>query len=1104
MNKFLFSPSDLVVFLACHHATYLDLKRYSDKIEPIEDSATNKLLQEKGYLHEANYLQSLKNDGKTIIEIPKDQSSQERVRLTIEALQSGVDVVYQARFDDYPWRGDADFLIKTQNPSSLGQFSYEVLDTKLSRTPEPKHVMQLCVYSELLEKVQGFRPAMMYLVLGDGSLADFRVDDFFHYYQKAKQRFENYVNDPPARSYPEPCNHCQFCHWRDRCAEQWKTDDHLSLVANIQRSQVDKLLKGNISTVEELAALPKDTKIEELHTDVFLRLRSQAVLQNHKRETKLDKIEILEPIATKGFERLPLPDAGDLFFDMEGDPLHPSGLEYLFGVYYRNHGEETFKAFWGHSHEEERQAFEQFMAFIGERLKVHPKAFIYHYNHYETSALKRLACRYATCEEQLDILLRQRKFVDLYQVVREGIRTSEPGYSIKNIETFYMGQRDNAVVTAMDSIIVYNQWRVTKESKLLQEIADYNEVDCISTLRLRDWLIEIKPQNTLWFDVNQLEVKAVTPERNEWEKEYEIYQARLACDATHPDALVRQHLSHLLEFHRRENKPKCWAMYERQNKFEDELIADTECIGGLNFYGIPEPDKRSLVYSYRFPPQEFKLSVGDDPTNTATTKRVGTIVELDEQQGFLKIKSTQVPPTNFSIGPQWPIDSDGVRTAIYLVAKSIIESDKEYQAIRDILKKSLPRIKGKTEGSPIITSLDPQTEILGVISQLDNSYLFIQGPPGAGKTFTCSHVIVELIRNGKKIGIASNSHKAIHNLLDGIIEVAVDKKFSFKGLKRASKKNDESYYHDSCMQNTDSPGVGIDGYDLVAGTVWFYSEPQLNGKLDYLFVDEAGQVAVANIVAMGSSAKNIILVGDQMQLGQPIQGTHPGEAGLSILDFLLGDHATIPPDRGVFLNNTRRMRPSICEFISDAFYEGRLKAHECTLTRELILDGMNLPNEGIHIIAAQHEGCSQKSKEEAEIINSMYRGLLKQHFKNDTVPPRLLTVNDILVVTPYNVQANYLRSVLPEGARVGTVDKFQGQQAPVVIVSMVTSSVEDLPRNIEFLYSKNRMNVAISRAQCLAVVVANPNLMEVPCKTIEQMKLVNTFCWLHASTKNNP
>ena len=285
--------------------------------------------------------------------------------------------------------------------------------------------------------------------------------------------------------------------------------------------------------------------------------------------------------------------------------------------------------------------------------------------------------------------------------------------------------------------------------------------------------------------------------------------------------------------------------------------------------------------------------------------------------------------------------------------------------------------------------------------------------------------------------------------------------------------------------------------NLFAGTAWLFSDQYfVTNQVDYLFIDEAGQVGLANVIAMAASTKNIILVGDQMQLGQPIKGTHPGEAGLSVLEFLLGERSTVQEERGVFLNETYRLKPSICNFISKAFYDGRLTPNESTSKRSLDLKHMDIPNEGISLIEVNHEGCSQKSMEEGRIIKETYQKLLGQTFHDKDGKTRGITEDDILVVTPFNVQVNYLQSILPEHAKVGTVDKFQGQEAPIVLISMVTSSAQDLSRNIEFLYSKNRLNVAISRAQCLAVIIANPKLFEIPCKTVEQMKLVNTFCRL--------
>ncbi|HVE44043.1 MAG TPA: TM0106 family RecB-like putative nuclease [Gammaproteobacteria bacterium] len=1099
-GQYLFSASDLVNFLECHHLTFLDFHNLADKILKSEDSSVSKLLKEKGHQHESDYLESLGKQGKTIFQIPKDLDLGERVKLTKEALQSGAAVVYQGVFYKHPWRGDADFLIKIDKPSRFGSFSYEVVDTKLARNPKPKHIMQLCAYTSLLEDAQGVKPELMHLVLGDGKQVSFKFDDFSFYYLQAKHQFESYMASPPVHSYPEPCKHCSICHWRDHCIEQWESDNHLSLVANIQRSQIDKLEKAQIKTVSDLASLAADTIVSELNPDVFKRLQAQANLQIHKLRTGENKYEILTSLPGCGFERMPKPDTGDIFFDMEGDPLYPNGLEYLFGIYFVTQGSYIFKTFWAHNHEQERETFKEFMTFIGDHIQVYPNAHIYHYNHYETSALKRLACRYGIAEEQIDNLLRQDKFVDLYKVVRESIRTSEPGYSIKNLETFYMEKREGSVATATDSIVVYNLWCETKDQKLLDEIAAYNEIDCVSTLKLRDWLLSLRSSDMPWFTGknNNTENETVL-ERKDWEVEYESYRHRLLDGVSEDEKPLRELLFSLLEFHRRENKPQWWASFERRDKFEYELIDDPECLGGLTLMGKPMPEKRSLIYTYHFLPQEYKFNCYDSVVNVATMKAAGTIVELNNDECTVKLKRgvKDSLPERLSIGPSNPIDAKSLREAIYRVADSILQNQHKYMAVLDILNKAIPRIKGKNSGESIVGTGELQINTLAAIANLNESYLFIQGPPGAGKTHTSAHVIVELIRQGKKVGVTANSHKAIHNLLDKIEEVALEENFSFTGIKWGSKDDEDTHYTKRCIRSETTNKDDCLNVALLAGTAWLFSDNRFDSHLDYLFVDEAGQVSIANVVVMGTAAKNIILVGDQMQLGQPIKGVHPGNAGKSILEFLLEDHATIPPERGIFLNNTRRLHPSICKFISAAFYDGRLNADSGNEQRCLVFDKPieGITSEGIHIVAANHTGCSQKSEEEGVVIKKLYNQVILQklRYQNGT---RDLNQDDILVVTPYNVQVNYLKSILPPGARVGTVDKFQGQEAPIVLVSMVTSSEEDLPRNIEFLYSKNRLNVALSRAKCLAVVVVNKNLLEIPCKTIEQMKLVNTFCWL--------
>ena len=1089
-----YTPSDLVDFFCCHHATFLNETMQKNSLVQTQ---TDLLLQKKGLEHEKAYLEKLKKEGGEVVEIPSNRPLQELSHLTYEAARSGVDIIYQARLCQPSWQGNTDFLIKCKTPSNLGAFSYEALDTKLAHNPEPKYILQLCIYSHLLTAFQGLQPQKMHLYLGNKSQHSFNVRDFIYYCSHIREKFERFMKSLPEKSSPEPCSHCQLCQWKDICAQEWKEKDHLSLVANIRRLQADKLRKAGIQTVANLAAIPKNYKIKGLNQETLIRLQSQAFLQTQKARTGKPVYKILNSPADRGLSRLPKPNEGDLFFDIEGDPFYPNGLEYLLGIYCPIDKNTPLKQFWSHNHQEEKKSFKLFMDFIERHLGSYPKSFIYHYNHYEPTALKRLACRYALREEFLDNLLRQQKFIDLYPVVKESLRTSETGYSLKNMEIFYMKKREDSVSTALDSIVMYNNWRESGYKQLLKNIADYNATDCISSRNLRDWLLTLKPHNTPWFKDLSDENTKEPIERKEWEKEYEHYQKRLG--EMQKDKEMSERLCSLLEFHNREIKSQWWGFFERQNKEEEELIEDRDCLAGLTLVEEPIKEDRFLIYKYQFPPQEHRLKIGS-VINTATLQTAGNLIHLDDLSCTVQIKrhtKKERLPERFSIGPEKPLNIKGIRSAIYRFAQSAIEDEKSYPCVRDLLKRSLPRITDHKKSAPLMTSNNLSGEALKIVSRLDNSYLFIQGPPGTGKTYTSSHIIVELIKQGKKIGVTANSHKAIHNVLKHIERTATQENFSFHGIKKASNKREETFFKgrfiESKCKTIDIPLEA----DLLAGTVWLFSHERFTNHLDYLFIDEAGQIALANVIAMGLSTKNIVLVGDQMQLGQPIQGTHPGEAGLSVLEFLLNRQTVIPQERGLFLNTSYRLNQSLCDFISDAFYEGKLKTHISATKRKLIINEDLMPNEGIVFIAAKHEGCSQKSLKEAQIIKDQYRHLKGQLFQDkNSSSPRPLTEEDILVVAPYNAQVNCLKAFLPEKARVGTIDKFQGQEAAVVLISMATSSGEDIPRNIEFLFSRNRLNVALSRAQCLAILVASPKLLEINSKTIEQMKQLNTFCQL--------
>jgi len=354
-------------------------------------------------------------------------------------------------------------------------------------------------------------------------------------------------------------------------------------------------------------------------------------------------------------------------------------------------------------------------------------------------------------------------------------------------------------------------------------------------------------------------------------------------------------------------------------------------------------------------------------------------------------------------------------------------------------------------------------------------YLFVQGPPGSGKTHFGARMALERMQRGR-VGITSVSHRAINKFLEELRKAALEKGETFNGLKKADDPDDR--YEDEFVDSTSSNDAMLDEeLQIVAGTSWFFSRPEFDQHLDTLFVDEAGQVSLADVLAVGCAAQNVVLLGDPNQLAQVSQGSHPPGAGVSVLQHLLGSDETVQPGMGLFLEKTYRMRPEVCSFISETFYEGRLEPAPETLARS-VADG-----NGIRYLPVEHEGNRTRSPEEATVVAAEIERL--------AVP-----YEDVIVVAPYNAQVRCLREKLPAEVRVGTVDKFQGQEAPVVFYSMGSSSSEDVPRGLDFLFSRNRLNVAISRAQCLAYLVCSPWLLDANCKTVEQMRLANALCRL--------
>lgn len=1045
------------------------------------------LLQRQGNEHEANHLAGLKASGKKVREIDRGgRSLSQALSETREALAEGSDIIFQAALLEGIWGGWSDFLMKVDSPSNLGAYSYEVADTKLKRKPHPKHILQLVLYSDLLAKLQGVEPVHAHVELGTKERWSFRLSDYAAYARESRELLEEFIETRP-NTKPVPCNDCSLCPWSEHCDSVWDQEDSLYTVANISKSQVKKLEAASISTLEALAKTSKS--VPHIAGTTFARLRIQAQLQQ-ARKSGPATFQLQELVAGRGFARLPQPSEGDIFYDIEGDPHYEGGLEYLHGVYAPDIG---FVSFWAHDHNAEKLALLDLFEFFRERLEEFPNARIYHYAPYETTALARLTEKYNVGEFFLDRLRREQRFVDLYAVVRSGIIASERNYSIKSLEAFYDLHRDGEVKTAGGSVIAYERWRVTGDQTVLDEIEEYNKIDCISTQKLRDFLVENRP-NIPWPEPPS---DASEKEQVESEEERTLKEQLNAASLTDER---RDLLLGLGLFHMREQKPGFRNVFEALTRTEDELIDDLESLYGLEATGPARPVKQSMEREYRYPPQETKIRVKQRPSVATDTTFAGvevTSIDRAERRVTLKIgaKRSELLRAQLNLYPVSPLDVKVIAQAV----RAVIDDQcgaKSLRAIDDILGRYPPRIKGRALG-PILTGGDLVPDVIEAVLNLDSSTLPIQGPPGTGKTYVASKAIAALVREGRRIAVSSNSHAAIRNLLTAVAKALKDDGGPLVSIvhKGGDEGSDDEEQGGQGITVVTSNNEGLlRTAPVVGGTAWLLSRGEHANAFDYLFVDEAGQVGLANLVAIGRCARNIVLIGDPRQLPQVIQGAHPGPASLSGLEYFLGDHVTIPEDYGIFLPQTRRMHPELCRFISEQVYEGRLTSHPDAARQKVAT--RNWPTAGAYFVPVDHDRNIQISHEEIDTIKTCVSDLLAGIWTDKNGVTRPLSVNDIIIVAPYNAQVNALQDTLPKGIRVGTVDKFQGQEAPICLVSMTASSAAESSRGLEFLLSLNRLNVAISRAKGLSLVFGSPKLRVTSCGSVEQMRLVNTLCAL--------
>ncbi|HEY2938335.1 MAG TPA: TM0106 family RecB-like putative nuclease [Gaiellaceae bacterium] len=1051
-----FSPSDLNAFLACPHLTTLQLAVARSELEkPYRVNLHAELIRRKGDEHERRYLDELRAQGNAIAEPATADETEEAIRA------AEVDIIYQAQLEHDGWRGIADFLER------LPDGSYEVVDTKLARHARPEHVLQLCFYTEQLARIQGRPPELMHVVTGLNERETFRPEDYGAYYRRLRQRFVQAV-ESGAPTYPYPVEHCGLCDFLELCEKQWEEDDHLTLVAGVSRLQVERLTKAHIDTLTALAEADPEMKVPSMRATTFQGLRHQASLQLHYRRTHEHKVDLLPQEEERGFNLMPEPSPGDIWLDFEGDPWYEPGrgLEFLFGwVELAENGEELYRTLWARDRDEERSAFEQLVDYLVERRRRFPGMHVYHYAQYERTALTRLAGEHGTREEEVDDLLRGEVLVDLFRVTKQALRASVPGYSIKRVEELYGFVREAEIGGGSQAVYDFETWLETGEGSLLDRIAAYNREDCLSTLGLHRWLLELRPDIPGRAPPDERERSEEAEKRDE---ERDRVRDELLAGAE--EGQPRWLLAQLLDYHRREGRPQWWAYFHNLTLDPEELEDSSETIGGLELAGEPVEIKQSYEYTLEFPAQEHKI--GGPAIDPATEKRYN--VRVDDEQGtvtFRRAVALAAEPLPKALIPPEPFPTWTQRDAVLRFAKAM----ESYPALVEVLERRPPRAR-----------LDRTLEEAAL--SLDGSYLPVQGPPGSGKTWNGARMAITLMREGRRVGVTALSHKAIHKFLEEVEDAALEAGFEFRGLKKCGEDPGTQYEGRGLIANErENDGMLDEDAQLIAGTSYLFARAELDQHVDALFVDEGGQFSLADALAVGTAARNLVLLGDPNQLPQVSQGSHPPGADASVLGHLLGEDETLRPGMGVFLEHTWRLRPEVNVYVSETFYEGRLEPAEVTSTRS-IADGS-----GVRFLPVTHSGHRTAAPEEAKEVASEIERMVGTPYEENGVE-RPLGYGDFIVVAPYNSHVRCLREALPDAVRVGTVDKFQGQEATVSFFSMASSSGEDVPRGIDFLFSRNRLNVAVSRARCLAYVIASPRLLDTECRTVEQMRLVNALC----------
>lgn len=1106
MTERLLTPSKITAWLGCAHFLSLSNRVEAGELNVVP-SALNSLaeiLVDKGNVHEAACLEDYESLGKTIYQVPgrnRGESFGEWVARVGNPMELGYDVIYQMPFVHEGIRGIADFLVRCDEAPE--EFNvYEPVDAKLTRTKgKPGHVLQLCFYAEAMEALVGRAPRQMHLWLGSGTTQALVVEEFLPYWRRLRHQLRELLADTPtdAVTRPKPCESCEYCEFQGHCERQWREEDSLAFVANSRDDERDALEGAGIRTVVALSH--RKESVADLRDEKLVRLSRQAALQVASRESpdlppRFEYVEPSEdPVYGHGFELLPAPDEGDVFFDFEGDPFWTPQNELMFlaGLYYRDaSGEWLFDARWAHTLSDQQEMMSGLVNFFAQRRVRYPAMHVYHYNHTERSTIERLT-RDVDDENLFASLVDSGLFVDLFTITKNALRVGTESYGLKSLEPLVGFARRGGIEQGAGAVVEYEQWMANGDEQLLRNIAAYNHDDVASTLALRDWLVAHRPVDMPWRDA------VIAQEAYELDTDELVERLHEVGEGT-PDYL----LGDLLNYWRRERSADVTPKYVALNGDYTLLYDNLDYLTNLTFVAMQDPTGREKVPKMllSWPEQAIDrgLAAKDDVLYAGVGVQYGKgqIASIDFERREVAIRWGSVQEhyggtpavltkhRNFHPGAKLGALKDLARQ----VVDPAVHGDPSRLAL-SLLAAQRPRFTpGHGPEGGIFR--DDLKSIYRWVEHLDESVVAIQGPPGTGKTYSGSHIIRHLVGRGLRVGVLAMSHGAINNLMSATMRV-FEEEGELARLRALRWENDPTEIVDGVVYSKKKSDLLSGEFNLIGATAWMWAnEAMREAPVDVLVVDEAGQLSLADALAAANGTRNMILLGDPLQLAQVAKAEHPGGSGASVLEHVLGEHVTVPANEGVFLSETWRMHPDICEFISRQIYEGRLTANKSCAQQSTEF------GTGLRWLRAQHESCSTQSTEEVDIVVGHIMTMLGTPWTNNKGVSAPLAPRDFMVVAPYNDQVNLIaracqaRSDL-RGVQVGTVDKFQGREAPVVFFTMTTSSARDMPRGPEFLFSRNRLNVAVSRARCLAYLVCTEELLNSRAKDIEDMRLIATM-----------